>query len=355
MTVENELSNEPVDTGQALDTGPVVDTTDAAMGDAYDKIMAGQERDDTGRFKAVVAATPASLEGEEGAGVVADASTVSAVSPAPAHLPQAIKADWDKIPQASRDAIVQHQQTMDRKFGELGKQFETVKPIADKLTDAVTRFPEFAGMTPDRIAQGAIELAAVQTRLNKDPLGTVLEIAQHYGVLAPLQQKLSGAQVTDNSGQVVAGLQREIAELKGQLQQTISPDYIRQQVTAISEEAAIAAKVQSFATGKEFWADVQPHMATFFDMALNSNPNVSELDAIEIAYDMAVNAIPSVREKARLAEAGKTATVDDLSAKRAEAAKRATSINVKPSTSGKEKPMSEEDAMASAYDRAMAR
>jgi len=348
MTVETETFTAPVDTGPVNDMA--LDTSDSAMEAAYDKAMAVQDRDETGRFKAAIAADPASLEGEDGAGAVAASSTVAAATPAPAHLPQAIKADWENIPPTTRDAIVAHQQQMDRKFGELGKQFESVKPIADRFANAVTQFPEFAGMTPDKIAQGALELAAVQSRLHKEPLETILQIAQHYGGLAPLQQKLSGQQVQDNSGQQVAALQRELAELK----QTVSPDFIRQQVNAISEEAAVTTQVQDFAASKEFWSEVQPHMATFFEIALNANPGASEMDAVALAYDMAVNAIPSVREKVRLAEAGRPATADVLSVKRAEAAKRATSINVKPASTGKDKLLSEEDAMASAYDRAMA-
>ena len=73
---------------------------------------------------------------------------------------------------------------------------------------------------------------------------------------------------------------------------------------------------------------------------------------LQKAYDMAINANPDVRAKVRAAEAKATAATPDP--KKAAAVRNAVSINVKSSNSGKERPMTEEEAMASAYDRAMA-
>ena len=73
---------------------------------------------------------------------------------------------------------------------------------------------------------------------------------------------------------------------------------------------------------------------------------------LQKAYDMAINANPDVRAKVRAAEAKATAGNPDP--KKAAAVRNAVSINVKSSTTGKERAVTEEEAMASAYDRAMA-
>lgn len=358
MTVENEITNTPIDTGTPVtDVSAPVDTSDAEMGAAFDKIMGG-ERDETGRF----VGNKASLEGEDGAGDGSDVSTapdqtLAPTTSAPAHMPQAIKAEWDKLPETARAAIAAHQTDMDRKFGELGARFNAVKPVADRFYEAA-KFPDFQGMTVDQMAQGALELAGLQAQLGRGTpeqrADLVLQIAQRYGVLAPLQQKLSGQPVTANAGPNMSALEQKIAHLESQLSEKASPEYIRQQVSAMTEEQAAVSEVQSFAKTKEFWPEVQNAMPMFFDMAMQANPNATEQEALATAYDMAIYANPAVRAKVMASEARNPATVDLLSTKRSESAKKAASINVKPTITGSGKPLSEDDAMASAYDRAMA-
>ena len=55
---------------------------------------------------------------------------------APAHLPQAIKAHWDKYGAEAQAAIAAHQTEMDRKFGEVGKQLGQMKPFHDEFVAA---------------------------------------------------------------------------------------------------------------------------------------------------------------------------------------------------------------------------
>ena len=73
---------------------------------------------------------------------------------------------------------------------------------------------------------------------------------------------------------------------------------------------------------------------------------------LQKAYDMAINANPDVRAKVRAAEAKATATTQDP--KKAAAVRNAVSINVKSSNSGKERVMTETEAMGAAWDRVMA-
>lgn len=329
---------------------PVVDEH-ADMGKAWDRVMSqnGADRADDGKFastdpsKATPAAEPAATVETPAAPAVA----------APAHLPQDIKNDWANIPEKARAAIVAHQGEMDRKFGEIGKQYQAVKPIADKLTHATTAFPEFAGMTPDQLAQGAIELAAVQTRLHKDPLGTIIEIAQHYNCLPRLQAALAGKEApTADQGHLITGLQQKIANLESQISKSANPDTIREQISTTMTERETQAEVQTYAKSKEHWADVEASLPNFIRMVMEEQPGKSKSEILDLAYDMAINANPTVRAKVRAAEA--QATVTKLDPARAANARKAASINVKSTSNGAERPQTESEAMGNAYDRAMA-
>ncbi len=359
MTVEdNELLPDTT-----IDT-PVVDAPEVVkddIGDAYDRAMAQENRDPAnGRFVAknlpAEAATPPAAG--EGA-VVADASsTVAAVSAAPAHLPQAIKQHWDKYGPEAQAAIATHQAEMDRKFGEIGKQYGAVKPIADKIMGAAQQFPEFKGFTPDQIADGALALAAVQARLESGSeaarVSTIMEVAKSYGVLPALAQAF-GQQGGDN--QLVTGLQQQIANLEAQISKAGNPENIREQITAITTERETETAVRAFATKdgvKEYWADVEARIPDFIRVIQSdqANSGKSSQEILEAAYDMAINALPAVREKVRAAEAAK-ATAAAADPARTAQQRKAASINVRSISSG-ERPLTELEAMSSAYDRAMA-
>lgn len=343
----------------AADT-PVADTSEADMGAIFDRLVTnnGADRGEGGKFASPNAAPKAEASpsdrgaspGEEGAGA---SSEPPSATPAPAHLPGSIKAHWDKFPAEAQAAIAAHQSEVDRKFGEIGKQYGSVKPIADKLTEAVTKFPEFAGMNPDQIAQGALELAAVQVALRKNPIGTILDIAKFHNVLPQLAQAFQGGEAGDQ-GQLVTGLQQKIANLEAQLSKVSNPDTIRETVSKTLQERETETLVQQFAAadGKDYWADVEADMPLYIKHVLEKGLAEEPKAVLQKAYDMAINANPDVRAKVRAAEA--KATVANPDPKKAAAVRNAVSINVKSSNSGKERSMTEEEAMASAYDRAMA-
>ncbi len=324
---------------------------DGAMLEAFNRLtkQTGTERGADGKFTAANG-DQTSLEGEEGAGEIETGSTAEQVSSAPAHLPQAIKDEWVNLPQKARDAITAHQAEVDRKFGEVGRQLGAVKPIADRLSTAQQTMPElFEGMSAEQLAQGALELGAVQVRLNRAPVETIIQIAQQYGVLDHLAQRLSGQQPSTEQ-QAAYGLQQELANLKGQLQTATNPAAMNQQFEAMMAQRDAEKVIADFATSKEHYAEIEASLPVFIDIALKGSAPGAPLSAIlDAAYDMAINAIPAVREKIRNPEAKVTAVLTDP--KRTEAARRAASINVKSTSTGKERAMSEEDAMRAAYDR----
>ena len=328
-----------------------------AMGAIWDRVNVqnGADRGDGGKFKSPAAAEGAQGDSPKGEGAAdAQPSPVVGVA-APAHLPQAIKADWDKIPESARSAIATHQAEMDRKFGEIGKQYGAVKPIADKIMGAASQFPEFKGFTPDQIAEGAVQLAAVQARLESGSedarVSTIMEVAKTYGVL-PALAKAFGQQGDGN--QLVTGLQQKIATLESRLSKVGNPDSIRETVSMTLKERETETLVQNFAAneGKDYWADVEAAMPTFIKAVMDKGEGKAPQEIIADAYDMAINALPDVRAKVRASEANATAAGPDP--KRTEAARKAASINVPSTSSGKERVMTEDELLSAAYERKMA-
>lgn len=361
MTVENAETSSPqiestsllvADAGNEQQSNAPSD--DDALLATFNRLTKqnGSERGEDGKFSAQ-ANNEASLEGGEGAGDADTGSTAEQAPPAPAHLPQQIKDEWQNMTPKAREAIAAHQAEVDRKFGEVGRQLGMVKPIADRLHTAQQTMPElFAGMSPEQLAQGALELGAVQVRLNRAPVETIIQIAQQYGVLDGLMQRLSGQQPTGDQ-QLVYGLQQKIASLEGQLQNVANPASMNQHFETMFAQRDAEKVVDDFAKSKEHYADVEATLPSFISMAHQSAAPGTPLTAIlDAAYDMAVNAIPAVREKVRASEAKATAATTDP--KRTEAARRAASINVKSTSTGKERPMTEEEAMKATYDRVMA-
>lgn len=365
------MTGEVLNPVQSVETGtttlladtPEVFNEDAALEATFDRLVTnnGSDRGEGGKFKSPNPETEGGQGGDspskDGDGAAGADNPPVVGTAAPAHLPQAIKAEWDKMPETARTAIAAHQAEMDRKFGEQGKLLGQVKPLADKLTEAVTKFPDFKGMTPDQIAQGAIELGAVQVALGKNPVGTIIEIAQHYKCLPQLVQAIGGKGEAGDPNNTITSLQQEVSGLKAQLQKVSNPDTLRETVsTTLAEQMKQKEAETAFldwSKDQEFYAEVEADLAYFVGKVIESKGR--ERPAKEIlteAYDMAINANPDVRAKVRVAEAKATAANADP--KRTEAAKKAASINVPSNGSGKERQMTEDELLAASYDRKMA-
>lgn len=363
MTVENtEITNALAGTEAQPQPAEQAETPevneDADLGAAWDRIMVqnGADRGEGGKFVSPNAEKAegegASLEGEEGAGEGDGSSTVPEASPAPANW-QGLDDAWKALPPEHQAKVKTHFDDLHRRMSDQGRQLASVKPIADRLSQAIQQFPEFKDRSPEELAQGAVNLAAVEASLRKDPVGTILRVAQSHNVLQQLQSALSGQQLPEEK-QVVSNLQREIAGLKQQLAAVSDPNQIEGHVSRAFETRAAQDALNQFASdpANSFWGDVEPHLPGFIAIAKGQMPDAPVKDILKSAYDMAVNAIPAVREK--VAAAAKKAAASEPDPKRAEAAKKAASINVKSNSNGKDRQMGEDEALGAAYDRAMA-
>lgn len=347
------------------DAAPAVETQiatpevseDDALGAVFDRLVTnnGAERGADGRFTGRDTGGEgdgASSGGEEGAGADLDAAAGVEVPPAPANW-NGLDDAWKALPAEHRERVKSHFEDLHRRMSDQGRQLASVKPIADRMAQAAQAIPLFKNMSPEQISERALELAAVSVNLKRDPVGTLLEVAQSVGALPALAAKLTGQQMPEGA-QEVSSLKQEIADLKRQLQTVSDPAQIETTVSRVYEGRAAQEAVNQFASdpANSFFADVEPHLPTFIPLAREAKPGASIRDVLQSAYDMAIHAIPEVRAKVEAAAKKAAAAQPDL--QRTEAAKKAASINVKSSSTGKERQLTEFEALGSAYDRAMA-
>ena len=360
MNVENteladaltDVSPEPI-----LESGAPAVSEDEALGAAFDRIMTnnGANRDvDTGKFTSpspkAADADSASSGDEEGAGEIDGAATAPDASPAPANW-QGLDDAWKSLPAEHREKVKNHFDDLHRRMSDQGRQLASVKPFADTMAEAAKSIPMFNSMQPQEIARKATELAAIAVELKRSPVETLIKVAQSTGALDALAARLSGKEPEPADTQI-ASLQREVATLKERLLQASDPTQIETHVSRAIEGRAAQDVVNQFASdpANSFFADVEPQLPTFVVLAKERNPGASPKEVLKTAYDMAVNAIPEVRAKAQAAAKTAAAANDQ---KRTEAARKAASINVKSTSTGKTN-LTEHDALSAAYDRAMA-
>ena len=341
-------------------------TEEASMGDAYDRAMGNVEemerpRDDKGRFTSKdteeteeVTEEPA-LEVAEEVEEVAEATeepeateeTTTEVR-SPNYLPSAVREVWADIPEAAQEAIARSQQEMSAKLSNMGRQQQALNPILSEIQRAAQQFPELSQMTPDQVAKDVFELAHTRANLRRDPVNTLLQVAQETGSLQQLYQRL-GLQPQESNVETIQ-MQQEIASLKSQLQQQQNPVNVEAMVQEQIAARDAQQEVIGFAQGKEHWAIVEGDMPALIPAARHLLGDVaSNADVLSAAYDMAIDA-KGLRASPKPAPQAAPAQADP---KRTKAAIKAKSVNVKSSPS-KSAPVSERDAMGAAYDKMMA-
>lgn len=354
MTVESTENTEAI--ADALSDPTPVETSEIdELGAAYDRIVTqnGADRGGDGKFTSSKESPDGSgdLPEGEGAGEGDSSSTVLDATPAPANW-TGLDDAWKAIPAEQREKVKTHFDDLHRRMSDQGRQLAQSKPLADKLIQGVSQLPQFRGFSPEQIAEGAIRLANVQASLESGPasaLDTILQIAQAYKVLPDLTKRLTGAEMPEGQNETHE-LKREIAELKNQLRS--GPQQIEAHVSRAIEGRAALDTVVQFAKdpANSFFGVVEPHIPAFMERARQDRPELAGKELLQAAYESALKEFGLKDMK----EAAAKAAAPVVDQKRTEAAKKAASINVKSSSTGKERPLGEIDALSAAYDRAMA-
>lgn len=359
----------------------VMQTEEQDMGDVYDRMMAENEpderdRDERGRFKAksvelddddgddtaVAAAADdeaddqGDAEGDQEGDDTAesaendDETEVSGeqAAAAPSYMPKGVRDVWGDIPAEAQAALSKSHLEMSTKLATFGRQAQALQPIMGEIQRATQSFPELANMTPDQVAADVFELAQTRANLQRDPVNTLLQVAQQTGVLQQLYQRM-GHQPQDQSVETIA-LQQQVAQLQQQLSQQQNPVNVESVVQEQLQAQQTEQMVSAFAQSREHWSAVEADIPAFIPAAQHTLADgASYTDVLETAYNMAIDA-KGLRASPKPAPNGTPAKGDP---KRTEAAIKAKSVNVK-SSSGKKTPKTEKQAMGDAYDRAMA-
>lgn len=352
---------------ETVSDAPAPDASEKAMGDVWDRLMSegvtdeggepaettGPARDAQGRFakseaEQVADASP-QAPGDASTDQTPGHSDRAPQATLPANLPPDMADVWQAIPEAHRDRMGKFLHGVHQKMSDQGRAlagFKDVQTVIDDMTQTYAH--RFTGENAMRPADAIAFLYNVQKGMDTDPRGTFRAIAERYNLPIQFADEVPAA---GTEGQHIAQLQNTIAQLNAKISQLGSPDLINSQVTRAMSERETLQAVERFAKEKPFYSDVEAHLPQFIAIARETKPDASELDLLTEAYDMAVNAIPAVRQKAQAAAAKPAAPKpEDI---RAAAAKRASSINVTSTSSGKPRPKTESEAMGEAWDRMM--
>lgn len=319
---------------------------------------AAEARDDGGESESDAEADSGPLRGPDGKFVARDAvaggepeeteqaseaeaaaeDTANTTEEIPSYIPGNLREKWASIPEEAREGVSSAFKDYSDKLAAQGRTMQGVQPIYEKVVEAAKEMPGLANMTPQQIAQDVFAMARVQSDLNTNPVETLLKVAHQYGAIDGMKAKLEGHQFEDNSTKFTAQI-REVQQENEQLKQQLAQ--ARQEA-----EAPIVATIEAFASSKEFWPVVEDLLPNYIPAAQRLMGEGAEQTAIlSKAYDMATNAL------------GLKATVEDpetaptADPKRTEAALKAKSVNVKSTSTGKTKPLTEREKMRQTYRR----
>ena len=318
---------------EALTETVTTDDAEPDYGAAYDKITADEP---------VEAAEPAPEAEEAPAEVEAAPEAVEA----PTDVPVALRKHWSALPEDARDAVLTSQREMSRKLSDMGRQVQGISPIRDVLVEAAKSNPAIMNMRPDELARDVMELAQFSAAFKSKPLETFITLANKHGMTDALRQALGGQ---PQEAQQSAALQNEIRTLKAQLAKAADPEFIREQVSAVTMQERVISDVQGFAAQQEHWGEVEAFMPKVIPLVRDAMPDASAKDVLARAYDLALQTYrPELKAKAPAAVQAATAPDPE----RTQAAIQAKSINVTGRTTGKPREMTEEEIYSAAYDRA---
>lgn len=307
---------------------------DDALSSVYDKLMGGDD-----------AASEAEPEQEA---EPAPEAVAEPVEPVPTDIPVALQKHWAKMDPEAREAVVNSQREMSRKLSEMGRVASGLEPIKSVLVKASQEMPALAGMRPDQVAQEVMQLAKISQQFSDKPLETLVGLAKQHNMVDALRQALGGQ--PQEAGQTAA-LQNEIRALKQQFSRVADPEYLREQVSAVTQQERVMGDVQTFAQTAEHWADVEDHMPKVIPLVRERlGEGASAKDVLSQAYDLALQIyLPEAKAKAQAAD--EAAKVPDP--ERIKAVTKAKSVNVTGRPNGSTRELSEEEALAAVYDRVM--
>lgn len=351
--------NTGVETNTVVETNPtpVALSGDDELGAVWDRLERdnGAARDNAGKFTSAnpepepVEENP--LEGGEGevTEAVSDPSTPETADvPLPTNW-RGLEETWAKIPSDLRASIKERDDKLNQTLTSQGREIAAWKPVGE----AIGKYKDyFGGPRGNYKPHEAIDyLLSIQQGMDDAPMETLLSIADTYE-LRPLLAQMFG------NGEVAAepntnALVREINDLKRTIREMADPSKIDERIsTRLSEDRAAKDTddlISRVATKEAMplYADVEAELPDYINKAWAKLGSTATQEAVlKRAYDMAINADPDLRAKAA---ALKTATASDP--KRLADAKRANESNLRSTSTGKTRDLTEDELLAQVYDK----
>lgn len=358
-----EAFNAPVtDAGVIVtaDTPAQVSDNDA-LGAVWDKMERdnGAERDaTTGRFSSASGEAPSGQDtqateplegGEGGEPETVETSTPAVKVPLPANW-TGLDDHWSKIPPEAQEAIAANQTKLHKTLSDQGRVIAAYKPISDVFGEFKEYFDGTRGAYKGD--EAVRYLFGLQRGMDQDPVNTLLEIADAYELRGELQKMFGapgegGAPQTDNTQALLA----EIGQLKKTLAGLADPSKIDERITTrLNEDRATTAVNDVISrTSKDMplYGDVEEQLPDFIKMSWRKLGETASHEAVlKHAYDMAVNADPDLRKKAAALQ-----TAAQTDPKLVENARKANATNIRSTSTGKPRELTEDEALGAIFDK----
>jgi hypothetical protein len=249
----------------------------------------------------------------------------AAVTEPPQAWSAAQKELWASIPPAAQEFVARREAEAHKAITRMGNQLAQFRPLNELL---VTRKDTFARHGVDPQA-GISRLLDVQDSLDNEPYAAIAAIAEAYGVDLAAFAGQHQQQYVDEQGNpvqpdpVISSLQQEVRQLTQRLTERERTELRERERQTQDLQRQTDEEVGKWANGKDYFDE--PAVKQMMAAAIGNGT----AETLDEAYDMACNAIPSIRQKIRDGERkAEDAKRAEEQRKKAAEAKRANTVNV---------------------------
>jgi len=237
------------------------------------------------------------------------------------------------------------------RYGQQVKEYEQrvkgYEPL-DQLVLANKDMLAQRGVSP---AQAFSLLLGAQSRLDADPVGGLIQIADGYGIdLRPALQQ--GGVMQPAQDPRVPHLEAQLREMQNRLSSQESMAHERVKAEHEAKLTHVQKQIDDFAKDKAYWSEVQDDVMHEVQVIKAQAPDRPPLEVLAEAYDRAIWANSRVRE--RIQQDQRKADEDKRKAEaeaKAKAARAANSVNVKSGSPGAPSPKTIDDTLEQTWAR----
>jgi hypothetical protein len=304
---------------------------DAKLEAIYDRLNPPRASD--GKFASRTGNNPVSVEPTEEQPELTDQppqetegqpqATPAAVTEPPQAWSAAQKELWASIPPAAQEFVARREAEAHKAITRMGQELSKFRPFNELLSTHRDTFSRH-GVDPQT---GISRLLDVQARLDHDAYDGIAAIAEIYGVdlaaFAGQQQYVDEQGNPAQADPIISEMRQELRQLKQQLTERERKEAQEAERQTQELQRQTDEEVGKWANGKDYYDE--PAVKQMMAAAIGNGT----AETLDEAYDMACNAIPSIRQKIREGERkAEEAKRAEEQRKKASEAKRAQTVNV---------------------------